>query len=78
MRKQSLLLSLAALVLLSVLGAGWAVAAEEILVGNVQDLSGPNKAFGLATVNGVQMYFDKINAAGGINGRKLRIISYDT
>jgi branched-chain amino acid transport system substrate-binding protein len=78
MRKPSLLLSLAALVLLSVFGAGWAVAAEEILVGNVQDLSGPNKAFGLATVNGVQMYFDKINAAGGINGRKLRIISYDT
>jgi branched-chain amino acid transport system substrate-binding protein len=53
-------------------------AAEEILIGNIQDLSGPNKAFGLATVNGAKMYFDQINAAGGINGKQLKVISYDT
>jgi branched-chain amino acid transport system substrate-binding protein len=69
---------LAVFAVLSLFGAGWTTAAEEILIGNVQDLSGPNKAFGLATVNGAQMYFDKVNAAGGINGRKLKIVSYDT
>jgi branched-chain amino acid transport system substrate-binding protein len=78
MRRLTLLCALAAIASLTIFDAGWAAAAEEILVGNVQDLSGPNKAFGLATVNGAQMYFDKINAAGGINGMKLRIISYDT
>jgi len=63
---------------LTALSVRIAPAAEEILIGSIQDLSGPNKAFGLATVNGAQMYFDQINAAGGINGRKLRIVSYDT
>jgi branched-chain amino acid transport system substrate-binding protein len=78
MRKLCPVLALVVIAFLTVIGAGWATAAEDILIGNVQDLSGPNKAFGLATVNGAQMYFDKINAAGGINGRKLTIISYDT
>ncbi|HSR10330.1 MAG TPA: ABC transporter substrate-binding protein, partial [Thermodesulfobacteriota bacterium] len=66
-----------ALVLLFFL-ASFAAAADEILLGNIQDLSGPNKAFGLATINGAQMYFDKVNEAGGINGMKLKVISYDT
>jgi branched-chain amino acid transport system substrate-binding protein len=51
---------------------------SEILIGNIQDLSGPNKAFGLAMTNAAQMYTEKLNAAGGINGKKVRIISYDT
>lgn len=78
MRKAPRVLALAVFAFLSLFSAGWTLAAEEILIGNVQDLSGPNKAFGLATVNGAQMYFDKVNAAGGINGRKLKIVSYDT
>lgn len=78
MRKAPRVLTLAVFAFLSLFSAGWTLAAEEILIGNVQDLSGPNKAFGLATVNGAQMYFDKVNAAGGINGRKLKIVSYDT
>ena len=78
MKKLSILVARVIIALLAVFGAGGAGAAEEILVGNIQDLSGPNKAFGLATFNGAQMYFDKINAAGGVNGMKLKVISYDT
>jgi branched-chain amino acid transport system substrate-binding protein len=73
----SQLLSLAMAIGLVFLGSG-ITPASEIMVGNIQDLSGPNKAFGLATVNGAQMYFDKVNESGGINGMKLKIINYDT
>jgi len=60
------------------LWTGFAFAADEILIGDIQDLSGPNKAFGLGTTNGAGMYKEKINAAGGIDSKKIRIISYDT
>src|SRR5438105_1505094 len=48
----------------------------EIKIGNIMPYSGPASAYG---VNGktVTAYFDKINAEGGINGRKVRFISYD-
>lgn len=51
---------------------------SEILIGNIQDLTGPNKAFGIAMTNAAQMLIDEINAGGGINGKPVRIISYDT
>ena len=78
MKRIGIIVACLALMSLALLAAVPAPAADEILVGNIQDLSGPNKAFGLATVNGAQMYFDQINAAGGINGLKLKITSYDT
>ena len=78
MKRTGIIVACLALMSLALLAAVPAPAADEILIGNIQDLSGPNKAFGLATVNGAQMYFDQINAAGGINGKKLKVISYDT
>ena len=50
----------------------------DLLIGNVQDLSGPNKAFGLAMTNAANMMLEEINAAGGVNGRMIKLISYDT
>ena len=78
MKRTGIIAACLALLSLALLVGVPAPAADEIVVGNIQDLSGPNKAFGLATVNGAQMYFDQINAAGGINGMKLKITSYDT
>ncbi len=78
MNRPAFVSTLLALAVLAAFAGTPASAADDILIGNIQDLSGPNKAFGLATTNGVQMYFDQVNAAGGINGRKLKIISYDT
>jgi branched-chain amino acid transport system substrate-binding protein len=49
---------------------------NEIRIGNTMPYSGPASAYG--TIGKViSAYFDKINAEGGINGRKINFISYD-
>src|SRR3954469_1279125 len=53
------------------------VSANEIVVGTAQDLSGPIVNFSKAAVNGRRMRVDEINAAGGIQGRKLRLVVED-
>ena len=50
---------------------------NEILIGNIQDLSGPIKELGALIPAGSQMYFDYINEQGGINGRKIRMLTED-
>src|ERR1700733_26392 len=48
----------------------------EIKIGNIMPYSGPASAYG--TIGRTEAaYFKKINAAGGINGRKINFISYD-
>src|SRR5205814_556370 len=48
----------------------------EIKVGNIMPYSGPASAYG--AVGKVEAaYFNKVNAEGGINGRKINFISYD-
>jgi branched-chain amino acid transport system substrate-binding protein len=48
----------------------------EIKIGNIMPYSGPASAYG-AIGKTEQAYFDKINADGGINGRKIKFVSYD-
>jgi branched-chain amino acid transport system substrate-binding protein len=48
----------------------------DIKVGNIMPYSGPASAFGVIGKT-EQAYFRKINAEGGINGRKVTFISYD-
>jgi branched-chain amino acid transport system substrate-binding protein len=50
----------------------------EIVVGTHQDLSGPIKGWGVSVANGMKMATDEINAAGGIQGRKIRLIIEDS
>ncbi|HML06563.1 MAG TPA: ABC transporter substrate-binding protein [Xanthobacteraceae bacterium] len=50
----------------------------EITVGTHEDLSGPVKGWGVAVANGMKMAVEEINAAGGINGRKIRLIVEDS
>jgi branched-chain amino acid transport system substrate-binding protein len=50
---------------------------SEIVVGTHQDLSGPIKVWGVPVSNGMKMAVEEINAAGGINGRKLRLVLED-
>ncbi|HEY0140797.1 MAG TPA: ABC transporter substrate-binding protein [Thermoanaerobaculia bacterium] len=40
-------------------------------------LTGDQASFGTATVNGVKLAAEEINAAGGINGRKIRLVIED-
>jgi branched-chain amino acid transport system substrate-binding protein len=48
----------------------------EIKVGNMGPYSGPNSAASNVT-KAMTAYFKKVNAEGGINGRKINFISYD-
>jgi ABC-type branched-subunit amino acid transport system substrate-binding protein len=48
----------------------------EIKIGNIMPYSGPASAYGVIGKT-EQAYFNKINAAGGVNGRKINFISYD-
>src|SRR5277367_1207683 len=48
----------------------------EIKIGNIMPYSGPASAYGVIGKTEAA-YFRKINAEGGINGRKINFISYD-
>jgi branched-chain amino acid transport system substrate-binding protein len=48
----------------------------EIKVGNINPYSGPASAYGTIGKT-IAAYFNKVNAEGGINGRKINFISYD-
>jgi ABC-type branched-subunit amino acid transport system substrate-binding protein len=48
----------------------------EIKIGNIMPYSGPASAYGVLGKT-EEAYFKKINAEGGINGRKITFISYD-
>ena len=48
----------------------------EIKIGNIMPYSGPASAYGVIGKTEAA-YFNKINAEGGINGRKIKFVSYD-
>src|SRR3954463_10471333 len=48
----------------------------EIKIGNINPYSGPASAYGLIGRT-IDAFFKKVNAEGGINGRKVTFISYD-
>lgn len=50
---------------------------KEIVLGVITDLSGPVAQYGKEARNGMQMKVDEINAQGGVNGRKLRLVVED-
>ena len=54
------------------------VSKDEIVVGSIQDLSGPLAGFSKPARNGMQMRVDEINALGGVNGRKIKLIVEDS
>ncbi|HUN69936.1 MAG TPA: ABC transporter substrate-binding protein [Burkholderiales bacterium] len=71
-------LALAALVLAgSAHAQTQGVSKGEIVIGSMQDLSGPIVAFSKQLVNGMSMRVEEINTHGGINGRKLKLVVED-
>jgi branched-chain amino acid transport system substrate-binding protein len=48
------------------------VSKTEVVIGTIQDLSGPIAAYGKSTRNGMQLRVAEINEQGGVNGRKVR------
>ncbi len=59
------------------LGAGAALAADTIKVGVVLPLTGSQAKFGEIEKNSFLMALDEINAAGGVNGKKIELIMED-
>lgn len=67
--------------LLALCTAGaWAepgVTDKTILIGQTISLDQGKNAYGVAVSHGIKLYFDKTNAAGGVNGRKLVLRTLD-
>ncbi|MES2758202.1 MAG: ABC transporter substrate-binding protein [Pseudomonadota bacterium] len=54
-----------------------AIAADPIRIGSVLSVSGPAAFLGDPELKTLQLYVEKINAAGGVLGRKLELVHYD-
>jgi branched-chain amino acid transport system substrate-binding protein len=50
---------------------------DTIKIGEVGSMTGSEATFGTTTHNGIALAFEKLNAAGGIKGKKLTLISLD-
>jgi len=53
------------------------VTSEVIKIGTFGPITGANFALGKLPMNGLEVVFDDINAAGGIHGRKLQLVRVD-
>lgn len=65
------------LAVLSLACLSWSTQAADIVVGQVAPLSGVLASTGKDMVLGAKIYFDHINATGGINGNQLKHIVLD-
>lgn len=78
--KQSIFVSIAVatFALGSPVWAQQGVTKDEIVVGTVQDLSGPGAGYGKDLRNGMAMRVAEINEKGGIAGRKIKLLVEDS
>jgi branched-chain amino acid transport system substrate-binding protein len=53
------------------------VTADKILLGQAAVYTGPAAQLGIQMRNGIKTYFDFMNEKGGVNGRKLELVSED-
>src|SRR5438552_10763056 len=53
------------------------VTSSQILIGSSLALEGPASFLGIQTNHGMEAYIKSMNDAGGVNGRKIRVISYN-
>jgi branched-chain amino acid transport system substrate-binding protein len=51
--------------------------ADEILVGHYASLTGSEATFGVSTDNGIKLAVKERNAAGGVKGKQVKLITYD-
>src|SRR5256886_17711058 len=60
------------------LATGSAFAAEPIKLGVLEDQSGDSAAATIGKVHAIQLATEEINKAGGIAGRPIELVTYDT
>jgi branched-chain amino acid transport system substrate-binding protein len=76
--RNSIKRSLAALAASCALFAGQAVAQEPIKIGAFLAVTGPAASLGDPEQKTLELYVERLNAAGGVLGRKLQLVSYDS
>ena len=54
------------------------VSKTEIVVGTIQDLSGPLAGYGKQARNGMQLRIEELNEQGGVHGRKIKLLVEDS
>ena len=77
MRVLKLLATIGAIAFSTLCWAEPGVTDTTITLGMSAPLSGPNGAYGLDMRQTISTYFEQINKAGGVNGRKLELIALD-
>ncbi len=50
---------------------------NELLIGEFGSLTGSEATFGISTNRGIRLAFDEINAAGGLHGKQIKLITLD-
>ncbi|HLV10609.1 MAG TPA: ABC transporter substrate-binding protein [Halanaerobiales bacterium] len=53
-------------------------ASEKIVIGNLQDMSGPTSVWSSAVTKGAELAVEIINREGGVLGKEIELITYDT
>ena len=77
--KLSTSIAIAALTLTcGIASAQQGISKDEILIGTIQDLSGPLAGYGKQARAGMQMAIEEINEMGGIHGRKIKLLVEDS
>jgi branched-chain amino acid transport system substrate-binding protein len=66
-----------ALILLPICNHLASAAGPDIIVGEYGSMTGSEATFGISTDYGIKLAVKQINAKGGLNGRKIRLVSYD-
>jgi len=67
----------ALLALAATMSCGPKLNPNEIRIGEFGSMTGAQATFGISTKEGIQLAVEAINAAGGINGKTLRVIEVD-
>ena len=67
----------AAAALLPGLASAQGVSSDKIVLGQAAVFSGPAAQLGIQMRNGIQSYFALVNEKGGVNGRKLELVTED-
>ncbi|MDU4962285.1 MAG: ABC transporter substrate-binding protein [Sporomusaceae bacterium] len=74
-----LILAISTVFALSLAGCGGDAKKDDVIkIGHAVALTGDSSMWGIAEKNALEMEIDKINAAGGVLGKKLQLVAYDT
>lgn len=57
--------------------SGASSSASEIVFGEIGSLTGQEATFGVSTHNGIMLAVKELNAQGGVNGKTIRVVTYD-